>query len=90
MKDMASITIRRLDESTKERLRRRAARHGHSMEEEARQILKTAVSQPLKSGSNLAAKIRKRFSAVGGVELPPVPREPAWEPIDFSGPEYDR
>ncbi|SDP30925.1 Phosphopantothenate-cysteine ligase /Phosphopantothenoylcysteine decarboxylase [Phyllobacterium sp. YR620] len=36
---MASITIRNLDDSIKERLRVRAAAHGRSMEEEARIIL---------------------------------------------------
>src|SRR3954447_14252496 len=36
---MASITIRRLDEEAKRRLRLRAARHGRSMEDEARIIL---------------------------------------------------
>src|SRR5215216_2944498 len=41
---MATILIRRLDESTKARLRIRAAQHGRSMEEEAREILRQAVA----------------------------------------------
>lgn len=36
---MASITIRNLDEAVKQALREQAARHGHSMEEEARKLL---------------------------------------------------
>ncbi|MEU1524473.1 FitA-like ribbon-helix-helix domain-containing protein [Nocardia rhamnosiphila] len=40
---MASITIRDLDRDVKERLRRRAAAHGRSMEAEARDILAAAV-----------------------------------------------
>jgi plasmid stability protein len=36
---MASLTIRKLDASVQENLRRRAARHARSMEEEARRIL---------------------------------------------------
>ncbi|WP_327149810.1 FitA-like ribbon-helix-helix domain-containing protein [Nocardia sp. NBC_01329] len=40
---MASITIRELDSAVKERLRRRAAAHGQSMEAEARDILAAAV-----------------------------------------------
>ena len=36
---MASITIRRLPEDTKRRLRIRAAYNGHSMEQEARELL---------------------------------------------------
>src|ERR1035441_5927440 len=41
---MASITIRRLDDAVKTKLRLRAARYGRSMEEEAREILKSGVS----------------------------------------------
>lgn len=37
---MASITIRNLDDEVKRRLRVRAAEHGRSMEEEAREILR--------------------------------------------------
>lgn len=40
---MAGITIRDLDPDVKERLRRRAAAHGRSMEAEARSILSEAV-----------------------------------------------
>lgn len=40
---MAGITIRDLDRDVKERLRRRAAAHGRSMEAEARDILAAAV-----------------------------------------------
>ena len=40
---MASITIRQLDDDLKRRLRLRAARHGRSMEDEARTILRRAA-----------------------------------------------
>ena len=40
---MSSITIRKLDPALKERLRVRAAEHGHSMEAEARDILNGAL-----------------------------------------------
>lgn len=40
---MAGITIRDLDRDVKERLRRRAAAHGRSMEAEDREILAAAV-----------------------------------------------
>jgi phosphopantothenoylcysteine decarboxylase / phosphopantothenate---cysteine ligase len=40
---MASITIRQLDEELKQRLRLRAARHGRSMEDEVRTILRGAA-----------------------------------------------
>ena len=73
---MASIVIRRLEESAKERLRVRASRYGRSMEEEAREILKVALSGKRASDQNLAYAIRRRFGSLGGVELPDLPREP--------------
>jgi plasmid stability protein len=80
---MASITIRRLEETTKQRLRVRASRHGRSMEAEAREILKVALSGATGGERNLVESIRRRFAAVGGIELPTVPREPIREPPDF-------
>ena len=41
--EVAQILVRQLDEVVKEALRRRALRHGRSMEEEARLILAQAV-----------------------------------------------
>ena len=41
---MASLTVRQLDDKLKTLLRLRAARHGRSMEDEVRVILKTAVA----------------------------------------------
>lgn len=41
---MASLTIRKLDEALKKRLRLRAARHGRSMEDEVRIILRGAAA----------------------------------------------
>ncbi|MEM6464019.1 MAG: bifunctional phosphopantothenoylcysteine decarboxylase/phosphopantothenate--cysteine ligase CoaBC [Pseudomonadota bacterium] len=41
---MASITIRNLDDTTKQLLRQRAARNGRSMEEEVRQMLRDAAA----------------------------------------------
>jgi plasmid stability protein len=80
---MASITIRRLDDRTKERLRIRASRHGHSMEQEAREILSSALNARQPTGQNLAELIRKRFAPLGGVELEIPPREPGREPPNF-------
>jgi plasmid stability protein len=77
---MASITIRRLEETTKRRLRIRAARHGRSMEQEAREILKSALSQPDEQPKDLVAEIRKIFAPLGGVELQIPPRGPIRDP----------
>jgi plasmid stability protein len=81
--DMASITIRRLDESTKARLRVRAAQDGRSMEEEAREILRAALAERRTGEGNLAGSIRRRFAAAGGVELADLPREPMRRPPKF-------
>ncbi len=76
---MASITIRNLDEDIKQRLRVRAAEHGRSMEEEARDILRRVMTGT-GSPRDLAAAIRARVSpgARADVELPA--REPVREP----------
>ncbi len=79
---MASITIRRLDESVKRKRRIRAASHGRSMEEEAREILKSALL-PEQPPKNLGNAIRRRFARLGGVELEIPPREMGREPPDF-------
>jgi plasmid stability protein len=74
---MSSITIRNLDSSIKERLRVRAAEHGHSMEAEARRILQTALSGTgRKPARNLYERIQARFAPLGGVDLELPPRDP--------------
>ncbi|MGE4482448.1 FitA-like ribbon-helix-helix domain-containing protein [Acidocella sp.] len=80
---MASITIRNLDEPLKARLRVQAAIHGRSMEDEARDILRTVLSREQAQPTNLAATIRARFAPLGGVDLPDIPRDPVREPPDF-------
>jgi plasmid stability protein len=77
---MASITIRKLDEKTKARLRVRAAQHGRSMEEEARTLLRAALQNEVTPRTNLADAIRARFRRLGGVELRLPAREPMREP----------
>lgn len=81
---MASMTIRNLDESLKRRLRMQAAAHGRSMEEEARDILRSALSTDASPTGNLAEAIRARFAPLGGVDLSAAPREAIREPIDLS------
>ena len=82
---MASITIRNIDEPLKVQLRIQAAIHGRSMEDEARDILRTALSRAPTSPENLAAAIRARFAPLGGVDLPKMPREPMREPPNVGG-----
>ncbi len=79
---MASITIRNLDDTVKRRLRVRAAEHGRSMEEEAREILRQVVGEG-KPAHNLAAAIRARVAPLGGADLELPSREPMREPPAF-------
>ena len=60
---MAQVVVRHLEEVVKARLKRRAARHGRSMEEEVRHILRDAVNaQPV---AKLGSRIAARFAKVG-------------------------
>ena len=81
---MASITIRRLEDSVKARLRVRAATHGRSMEEEAREILKAELSAKRTPKVDLAQAIRRHVEPVGGVELELPAREGVRRPPKFS------
>jgi antitoxin FitA len=75
---MASLSIPKLDDDVYEQLRQRAARHGVSIEEEIRQILKRAVSAPERTG-DLFLKI---FGPSQGVDLALCPNEPH-EPLEL-------
>ena len=80
---MAALTIRNLDDALKRSLRIRAASRSHSMEEEARQILRAALLEKVGPTENLGSRIRDRFAALGGVDLPDVDREAMRPPPTF-------
>ena len=69
---MAGLSVRKLDPETLARLRRRAAEHGVSMEEEARRILAAAVAAPRDLGA-LAVSL---FGSAHGIDLELAPRTP--------------
>lgn len=75
---MATLTIHDLSEETMTKLRLLAAKHGHSVEEEARRILDRTVNQEERKG--LGTEIAQLFAEVGGVELLISPRSPARNP----------
>jgi antitoxin FitA len=76
---MSSITIRNLESSVKNRLRMRAAQHGRSMQEEARDILRAALAEKTRSPANLFETIRRRIGVLGGVQLDIPQRGPLRE-----------
>lgn len=59
---MAQVIVRELEDVVKQGLKRRAVRHGRSMEEEIREILRNAVrveqDPPTRLGSRIAARFR--------------------------------
>jgi len=85
-KPMATLTISNLDKRTKAQLRLQAARHGRSMEEEARAILRQAVAgappQPAMAG--VGRRIHDHFARLGGLELDLPVRSDQPDAPDFS------
>ena len=80
---MATLTIRDLDDALKQSLRIRAAHRNHSMEEEARQILRAALVDTPGTTVDLAQRIRDRFAGLGDVSLPIADRDPVRPPPRF-------
>jgi plasmid stability protein len=80
---MATLTIRDLDESLKRSLRIRAASRNRSMEEEARQILRAALSEGPGPSVDMASRIRARFAGLGDVVLKVPEREEVRTPPGF-------
>lgn len=81
---MTTMTIRNIDEALKRRLRVRAAERGHSMEDEARDILRAALSTEQARSRSLVEAIRARVAPLGGVALEPLPREEIRMPPDLA------
>ncbi len=66
---MASMILHDIDDRLKARLLVRAAQHGHSMEEEARDILRAALSGTPARPAALVEAIRSRIEPLGGIDL---------------------
>lgn len=81
---MASMTIRNIDDQIKSRLRVQAARNGRSMEDEARDILRAALSTEAEaSQQSLIGSIRRRIAPLGGVDLDLPARDAISDRVDF-------
>jgi plasmid stability protein len=80
---MPNLTIQNIDESLTMGLRLRAAKHGQSMKEEARQILRQVILHSSASSIGLGSRIHRRFASLGGVELSLPQRLPSRQPPDF-------
>jgi plasmid stability protein len=62
---MAQLVVRNLEDSVKARLQRRAKRHGRSMEEEVRDILRSAANEPGKATVGLGTQIANLVRGTG-------------------------
>lgn len=79
---MTTLTVRNIEPAIMDKLRRAAAAHGRSMEEEVRTILRNALAQPAPS-SGLGSRVHAHFAALGGVELPMPERKGAPRAANF-------
>lgn len=80
---MAQILVRRIEEDVKRRLQERATRHGVSMEEEARAILRTELLKPPKRNElGLGSRIANLFKDIPDNDeaLPELPDQPVDPP----------
>jgi plasmid stability protein len=62
---MAQLIVRNLETEVKQRLQRRALRHGRSMEEEARDILRDALKEEVQARGGLGTEIASLFRGIG-------------------------
>jgi plasmid stability protein len=77
---MATLTIRNIPDEVKQALRERAARHGVSMEEEARRVLQDVARATMQTSLELGGnktwydEVREMVAAHGGgfdLDIPP-------------------
>ena len=69
------MILRNLDCRLKQRLHVRAAAHSRSIEDEAHEILRAALTQEGEDGRSLVEAIRARIEPLGGIDLQLAPRE---------------
>ena len=80
---MAQFVVRNIENSVKDRLQRRARRNGRSMEEEVRDILRSAVVEEFRSAGGLGSEIAGLFTKVGLEHEIPEMRGEKMNPVDF-------
>ncbi|MBT8420734.1 MAG: toxin-antitoxin system [Gammaproteobacteria bacterium] len=81
---MTQMLIRNLDHDIKEGIKARAALHGWSMEQEAREILRSAIVKKRPQEMGLGSWIASRFADIGLEEDLPEIRGQFIEPVDFT------
>jgi plasmid stability protein len=81
---MGQLTVRQIDDDIKQRFKKRAAKHGVSMEEEIRTILQNAVLRDDGKSFGLGSEIAALFRDIEGNDepLPEMPDQPV-KPATF-------
>lgn len=80
---MAQLTVRNVEEEIKMGLKQRAARHGCSLAEEVRRILRVAVHDEIQPQQGLGSRIAAYFAPDGLTEDLPELRGQLARPADF-------
>ncbi len=80
---MSHITIQNFDDDLKKLLQNRADYYGRSLEEEAKEILRSVLQETPVKPLNMAEIIGQRFADLGDFEIPAIPRDPLREPPNF-------
>lgn len=80
---MAQVVVRDIEEDVKARLKRLAERHGRSMEEEIRHILRNATKDSSRPIAKLGSRIAARFSSKGLTNDLPELRGQIAKPADL-------
>ncbi len=79
---MAQLVVRDLNDEVKAKLQLRARQHGHSLEEEVRNILRNAVAD-VSAPPGLGSRIAACFAGIGlDEDIPELRGQPA-RPADF-------
>ena len=81
---MAQVIVRNIEDDVKAGLKARATRHGWSMEEEVRQILRRAVNEMDQARPRLGSRIAARFAGAGLTEPLPELHGQTIEPMNLS------
>jgi plasmid stability protein len=75
---MAQFVVRHVEEDVAAKLKKRAKRHGRSMEDEVRHILRNAARDEHRGVRELGSRIAARFKTMGlTVDLPELHGHPA-------------
>ena len=80
---MGSLTVRNIEDDTKERLRVVAAQAGHSMEEHVRQLIANEVRTSQFSMVGFGTWVHQLFEGIQPVDFDVPTRDELAEPMDL-------